>query len=306
LVGAPFKEVGTNTDQGAAYVFSANTSLDLAYQLSSKPAGIDPLYAFDSEGAVVVDALFDGLTSWESQTSAVLPAAASSWDANAKVTVWTFHLRAAAKFSNGTSVTAQDFKFAWERLLTSANGDWGSYLLSGVKGAAALASGKARHLSGVVAKNKTTLVVTLNAPFADFPSTVANPSLAPVPRGLLGTAKKAARYRNAPVGNGPFMLAEPWDRKNTVRLVASPGYYGAAPHLAGITFTVIEDLAAAYAQFQAGTLDVATFPAASLAEVEAAPTARAPTATRRSRATRSSRDHTRASSGVCSTRGRRR
>ena len=242
----------------------------LAYQLSSQPAGIDPLYAVDSQAAVVVDALFDGLTIWDAQTSAVLPAAASSWDASAKVTVWTFHLRADAQFSNGTPVTAQDFKFAWERLFAGPVDGWAGYLLGDVKGAAAMAAGKAKHLSGVVAKNKTTLVVKLRTPFADFPSTVANPNLAPVPRGLLSTAKKAAQFRNAPVGNGPFMLAEPWNRQSTVSLAPNPGYYGTKPHIAGITFTVIEDPASAYAQFQAGTLDVASFPAASLAEAETA------------------------------------
>jgi oligopeptide transport system substrate-binding protein len=122
----------------------------------------------------------------------------------------------------------------------------------------------------VVARDKATLVVTLKSPFADFPSTVANTSLAPVPRGLLSTAGKARRYHNAPVGNGPFMLAGPWDRKSTISLVSSPGYAGTKPHIAGITFTAVKDPAAAYAQFKAGTLDVAAFPAASLAEVEAA------------------------------------
>jgi ABC-type transport system substrate-binding protein len=66
------------------------------------------------------------------------------------------------------------------------------------------------------------------------------------------------------------MLAEPWDGRTTFSLVPNPDYYGTAPHLAGLTFTVITDPAVAYAQFQAGALDVASFPAASLAEVEAA------------------------------------
>ena len=200
----------------------------------------------------------------------MLPAAAVSWTPSADATVWTFHLRAGATFSNGAPVTAQDFKSAWERLLTGPSKDWGSFLLSNVKGSSALAAGKAKHLNGVVAHDATTLVVTLTAPFADFPSVVAHPSLGPVPHGLLSTAKKAVRFRNAPVGNGPFMLAEPWNRKGTIRLVVSPGYYGAKPHIAGITFTVVTDPAAAYAQFKAGAFDVCAFPATSLAEAEAA------------------------------------
>ena len=75
-----------------------------------------------------------------------------------------------------------------------------------------------------------------------------------MPRGLPSTAGKAARYRNAPVGNGPFLLAASWDRKDAVGLVPAPGYDGSAPHIAGLTFAVVEDPAAAYAQFQAGVL----------------------------------------------------
>jgi oligopeptide transport system substrate-binding protein len=242
----------------------------LVYQLSSKPAGIDPLFASDPQAWIVADALFDGLTSWDAQTSTVMPAVASSWTANANATIWTFHLRADAKFTNGKKVTAQDFKFAWERLFKGATKGLANYLLSDVKGSGAIAAGKAKHLSGVVAQNAITLVVKLKTPFADFPSLVARPNLAPVPRGLLTTAKKIGQFRNAPVGDGPFMLATPWNRHSTISLVANPGYYGTKPNIAGITFTVIANSATAYAQFQAGTLDVANFPAASLAAAEAA------------------------------------
>jgi peptide/nickel transport system substrate-binding protein/oligopeptide transport system substrate-binding protein len=246
----------------------------LVYQLSSQPPGIDPLFAVPGIGGpswIVADALFDGLTSWDAQDSAVMPAVASSWSANATATVWTFNLRADATFTNGKAVTAQDFKFAWERLFKGASSKgWASYMLSNVKGANAFAAGKAKHISGVVAQNATTLVVKLTTPLADFPSLVANPNLAPVPHGLLTTAKKIGQFRNAPVGDGPFMLAKPWNRHSTISLVANPDYYGTMPNIAGITFKVIAKRATAYAQFQAGKLDVANFPAASLAAAEAA------------------------------------
>ena len=238
----------------------------LVYQLSSKPAGIDPLFANYTQGWIVADALFDGLTSWDAQDSTVMPAVASSWTANANATVWTFHLRTDAKFSNGKAVTAQDFKFTWERVVKGGL----SWLLSDVKGTQAFAAGKAKHISGVVAADATTLVVKLTAANADFPSLAAYPNLGPVPRGLLSTAKKMRHFRNAPVGDGPFMLAKPWNRRGTIRLVANPRYYGTKPNIAGITFTVITKRATAYALFKAGKLDVANFPAASLATAEAA------------------------------------
>ena len=68
LIGAPYKQIAVNEKQGAAYVFPPTMRHDLAYQLSSRPAGIDPLYAADSQAARVVDALFDGLTIWDAKT----------------------------------------------------------------------------------------------------------------------------------------------------------------------------------------------------------------------------------------------
>ena len=243
----------------------------LTYQLSWLPPGIDPLSAPDDAGEVVIHALFAGLTGRDATTSAVVPAAARSWESDPGAKVWTFHLREGATYSNGAPVTAQDFKASWERLLTTgATKGWATYLLMNVKGATKLSAGTAKHLSGVVARDKTTLVVTLTAPFADFPSMVATPALGPVPHALVSTAEKARQYHRAPVGNGPFMLAEPWDKEDTISLVASPSYAGTKPHIAGITFTVVEDPAAACEQFKAGVYDVSRFPAASLAEVEAA------------------------------------
>ena len=241
----------------------------LAYQLYQKPAGIDPMHTTMPQDCVPLGALFDGLTSLDATSSAVLPAAAVTWEPNADASVWTFHLREGATFSNGAPVTARDFKVAWEGLLKGAGRGWGVYQLNRVKGAAALARGKAKHLSGVAARDASTLVVTLTAPFADFPSIVAGPSLGPVPHALVSTARKAAKFRNAPVGNGPFMLSKPWGGKDTIAMVANPRYYGTSPHIAGITFTVIEDAAAAYEQFKAGRLDVSVFPSASLAEARA-------------------------------------
>ena len=246
----------------------------LVYQLSSQPPGIDPLFAVPGIGGpswIVADALFDGLTSWDAQSSTVVPAVASSWSANTNATVWTFNLRADATFSNGKAVAAQDFKFAWERLFKGASSKgWASYMLSNVKGTNEFAAGKAKHISGVVAQNATTLVVKLTTPDADFPSLVACPNLAPVPAALVSTPKKIAQFRNAPVGNGPFMLAKPWNHHSTISLVANPSYYGTRPYIAGITFKVIAKPATAYAQFQANTIDVANFPPASLATAEAA------------------------------------
>src|SRR5258708_21884828 len=49
--------------------------------------------------------------------SGVVPAAASSYDVVAGGTEYVFHLRVGAGYSDGTPVKAQDFVYAWQRLI---------------------------------------------------------------------------------------------------------------------------------------------------------------------------------------------
>ncbi len=232
----------------------------LVYQLDYKPSGIDPLFAQDPNGFLVSGALFDGLTHWDYVTGEVQPAVAASWESNAGVTVWTFHLRHGVKFTNGRVVSAKDFKVAWERLFKGNTANYLNYLLAEVKGSGLMMAGKAQHLSGVVAADDETLVVTLKHPYADFPAVVGHPVLAPVPRALMGTYARRVAFHNKPIGNGPFKLAVAWNKGATIRLVANPAYYGSKPYIAGVRFTTITDPAVVTQRWTEGKLDVCRLP----------------------------------------------
>jgi oligopeptide transport system substrate-binding protein len=239
-LAAVFTLVGAETALATAPV----TGGTLVYQLGSLPTGIDPVSAQDPDGFNVVNALFDSLTAWDPVTSEVEPAAAASWEANANATVWTFHLQPGAKFSNGSPVRAIDFKVAWERLFKGAAPNGMNYLLDDVQGSLRLANHKALHLSGVSAPDASTLVVTLKHPLGDFPSIVASPNLGPVPHVLVRNPATRAAFHKAPVGNGPFKLAQAWNGRRVIKLVANPTYYGTKPYIDGVTFKVMTDMAA--------------------------------------------------------------
>ena len=63
-------------------------------------------------------ALFDGLVEYKESTTDPRPSLAESWDVNADCTVWTFHLRRNAKWSDGEPLTAKDFLYSWRRALS--------------------------------------------------------------------------------------------------------------------------------------------------------------------------------------------
>jgi oligopeptide transport system substrate-binding protein len=60
-------------------------------------------------------AIWEGLYQPDRQTLDPKPGVASAWTCNENKTVYTFHLRPEAKWSNGDPVTTKDFVFAWRR-----------------------------------------------------------------------------------------------------------------------------------------------------------------------------------------------
>lgn len=63
------------------------------------------------------NALYEGLVRYDNDTFDILPGVAESWSISEDGRVYTFRLRADAKWSNGDPVKAQDFYYSWRRAL---------------------------------------------------------------------------------------------------------------------------------------------------------------------------------------------
>jgi peptide/nickel transport system substrate-binding protein/oligopeptide transport system substrate-binding protein len=224
----------------------------------SEPAFIDPVNLQESEGTQVGQAVFDSLVAFDPITSEVIPSAAERWESNEDATVWTFYLVKGAKFHNGREVTAADFKYAWDRICDPANESEISYHLAVVKGYDEMQDGTATELSGVKAIDDTTLEVTLNYGFADFEYVVGHPALAPVPKEEV--EKDAKAFGDKPIGNGPFMMAEPWAHDQYIKVTKFADYYGTEPNIDGVEFKILADQDTAFLEFQAGNLDFVPIP----------------------------------------------
>jgi len=96
----------------------------------NEPAYLDPYNLQESEGTQVSSQLFDSLVEYDYRTEKLLPAAAESWVVNDDGTVFTFTLRANAKFHNGDELKAEDVQHAPQRLFAHGHGYGGP----GVKG----------------------------------------------------------------------------------------------------------------------------------------------------------------------------
>lgn len=223
-----------------------------------EPFAIDPLNVQESEGFEVAKELFDGLVDYDPRTMAVIPAVARSWKSNPEATVFTFNLRQKTKFHNGREVVAKDFKYAWERVAKKGSGSDVAYHLAPIKGFDEMQAGKARRLSGVKVKDKYTLEVALNYPFADFPTILGHPVFSPVPREEVEKDPRA--FTEMPVGNGPFMMASPWKRRQLIEVRRFERYYGSKAFLKKVNFRIFADVNTAFLEFKSGALDFTPIP----------------------------------------------
>jgi ABC-type transport system substrate-binding protein len=227
----------------------------------AEPTAIVPMDAVTPDDLLVVGALFDSLTTWGRDLQ-VQPAAAVRWDASRNGRVWRFELDPDAVFHDGTAVTAGSFVAAWSDM---ARKGAAHHHLRDIVGYQAARGGRPGPLRGLRVIDAHTLEVQLRAPHWDFPAVTAHPALAPVPT----SARTASAYREQPVGNGAFRMAEPWAHGRFVRLTrARTGTQaGHGRPLDEVIFR-IQDPAGGYIAFAQGRADVTTVPAGALSPDE--------------------------------------
>jgi len=99
------------------------------------PQVFDPALASAPPDTDAVRALFEGLTDYDPQTLAPVAGVATHWESSADRRTWTFYLRHDAHWSNGASVTAQDFLRSWQRTLRLGDRAPHADLLANIVGA---------------------------------------------------------------------------------------------------------------------------------------------------------------------------
>lgn len=171
---------------------------------------------------------------------------------------WTIKLKPGLKFSNGEPVTSHSYVDAWNATAYGPHGWASNYYFANIKGYDALnpdkGKPKTKTLSGLKVVNDTTFKVTLNTPFSQFPLTLAYNGFAPLPKEAFSGKKS---FETSPIGNGPYMMAKPWQRDKQIVLKQNPNYTGPRkPHADKVTFKIYASDDAAYTDLQAGNVDI--------------------------------------------------
>ena len=233
----------------------------LKAQVDVEVASMDPQIATDGTSFDAISAVTDGLYQTDSEGKAVM-ALADKVDKSADGLHYTFTLKD-AKWSNGTAVTANDFVFAWRRLVDPKTASEYNFIASiaGLKNADAIVNGeKGVEELGVTAKDDKTLVVELDAPVPFFESLMAFPSFYPVNEEFYNKCGDTfATSVDTILCNGAFKIKSYEPAATSVEFEKNPDYWDAANvKLDGLQFQVIKDSQQAMLSYQNGDVDLAT------------------------------------------------
>jgi peptide/nickel transport system substrate-binding protein len=210
---------------------SGSLVVETAFQLKTS----DPARMFEPTGLLIDHAIYDTLLTFKGgDVKTPVPDIAESYTASADAKTYTFKLNPAAKFSDGTPVTAADVVFSLTRVANIKGNP--SFLMAGIT---------------ATAPDPETVVLTSATPNAAIPFIVPNPSLGIVNMkavmaaggsdavGADTTDKAETALNTKSEGSGPYTLTS-YSTTTQVTLTANPNYWGTPPKYKTIVVRNVE------------------------------------------------------------------
>jgi len=234
---------------------------------TAEPLSLDPHKASGTWENNIIGDMFIGLYT-ENAAAEPIYGMAESHTVSEDGRVWRFTLRD-AQWSDGTPVTAQDFQFAFRRILDPNTLAQYASLLYAIENAQPVNEGAmdADQL-GVRAIDEKTLEIRLEYPAPYLPGLLSHYTAFPVPRHVVEAHGAAwIQPENIEV-NGPFKLTE-WRTNDYVHVEKNPLFYDAENVcLSEIYFYPTNDNNAAVRRLRAGELHInSEFPGQKIDEL---------------------------------------
>lgn len=246
---------------GAALVagsaFAAQAEQVLHRGNGTEPETLDPHRSTGVTENVIENDLYEGLVTLTADGQQA-PGAAESWDISDDGTVYTFHLRKDAKWSNGDPVTAADWVYSFQRAVNPDTKSDYAPILAPIVNASAIVAGEEKDLSklGVRAIDDYTFEMTLTGPTPYILGVLTHNIAFPVHK---ATVEKYGDEWTRPgnqVGNGAFVMQD-WVPQSHVTVVKNPHFREAdTVKLDKIVYYPTEDLAEELKRYRAGELDI--------------------------------------------------
>ena len=226
----------------------------LRVDVGSEIPTFDPALAEDGYTFRVIADLFAGLVDFDQANRPI--SGMATWDISADGLTYTFHLKPDLKFSDGSSITASDFVYSWQRLVNPKTGSAYDFLLKDIVNADEIIAGKlpASKLA-VEAADANTFVVHLAHPTNAFLSYITTPDVFVVPQKVIEKFGESWTLPQNIVTSGAYNLKE-HVVNGYILVEKNPLYYQESQvTIKYVKYFPFVDINASVANYKTGALD---------------------------------------------------
>jgi oligopeptide transport system substrate-binding protein len=222
---------------------------------ASEPPSLDPHLAQGNSASALLDDLFVGLTTTDSQGK-LIGGLAESWAVSDDGLSWTFKLRPGLLWSDGTPITAADVVWSLQRLMDPKTAARYASNLFVVKGGRAVSQGAPMSQLGISAPDERTILFQLERPVPYFAQILASNATVPVPRHLIEKEGRNWTKPGTMVSNGAFTLTE-WVPNTRISAAKNAKFYDAANvKIDGVVYYPTDNTGTLVNRYRAGEVDV--------------------------------------------------
>lgn len=207
----------------------------IVFAQSADATSLDPQAIVNMRSFDVYANMFDGLVALD-ENNKVIPALAESWEKIDDKSM-RFKLRQGVKFHDGSTMTAEDVKFSFERMINSK-----------------IVSTYVSFLESVEIEDENTVVLKCSEPYAQMLITLTIPCCAIVPKAVVEADETG--FAQKPVGTGPYKFVE-WKESESITMEAFDGYWGQPAKTKNLVMKVIPEGAQRTIMLETGEIDVA-------------------------------------------------
>lgn len=221
------------------------------YNEHSNITSLDPAFARDQRNIWAVNQLYNGLVQLDDSLN-VQPSIAKNWKVTVDGERYKFYLRNDVYFhehelfgeEKTRKVTAYDFEYSFNRLLSEQVASPGAWVLQNVE--------------MFKAENDSTFVIDLKRPFPPFLGLLSMKYCSVVPKEVVEFYGKD--FRSNPIGTGPFKF-KLWVENTKLVFRKNNKYFekddlgNSLPYLEAVAITFLPDKQSEFLQFIQGNLD---------------------------------------------------
>ena len=236
--------------------------------LPGEPRTLDPQLADDTFSFPVLRDLYEGLTA-EDRNGQIVAGAAESWTIDSTGTVYTFHIRPNAKWSNGDRTVAAEFVQGLRRAVDPQTASGSSALLAVIKGASEIIAGRKKSTDlGVSAIDDTSVRVELEHPAPFVLQILSQPIAAPTHIRAKSTTANSGSADKIVVSNGAYTLVNRVPG-SFIELARNSKYWDASNvRIERVRYINAESEATEIREYVAGQIDMtSTIPAPDLERI---------------------------------------